>query len=139
MYVNVKAMGFLMVVVSRKCEFAADSFAGAAPVYLPSTPAESTESRQPQVDARTVLSTSEHSSTPALASPTSKDGSDARAQTHCRKWASGGLGRARELASALKKLERDNLAFPLDDWLYSTLFYSHPTVLERLQHLHKFE
>ncbi|XP_038059129.1 CAAX prenyl protease 1 homolog [Patiria miniata] len=42
------------------------------------------------------------------------------------------LRRATELRSALIKLHKDNLGFPLADWLYSTWHYSHPPLLERL-------
>ncbi|XP_022094831.1 CAAX prenyl protease 1 homolog [Acanthaster planci] len=42
------------------------------------------------------------------------------------------LRRATELRTALIKLHKDNLGFPLADWLYSTWHYSHPPLLERL-------
>jgi STE24 endopeptidase len=47
------------------------------------------------------------------------------------------LGRAPTLRSALIKLNRDNLGFPLSDWLYSAWHYSHPPLLERLAALEK--
>ncbi|XP_064617777.1 CAAX prenyl protease 1 homolog [Liolophura sinensis] len=43
------------------------------------------------------------------------------------------LGRAEKLKSALIKLNKDNLGFPVCDWLFSTWHYSHPPLLERLQ------
>jgi STE24 endopeptidase len=49
------------------------------------------------------------------------------------------LGHAPALRSALIKLNRDNLGFPLSDWLYSTWHYSHPPLLERLAALDKTE
>lgn len=48
-----------------------------------------------------------------------------------------GLGKARPLRSALIKLSRDNLSFPVYDWLYSRWHYSHPPLLERLAALDK--
>ncbi|KAJ1145056.1 hypothetical protein NDU88_011348 [Pleurodeles waltl] len=45
------------------------------------------------------------------------------------------LGKARDLYSALIKLNKDNLGFPVSDWLYSMWNYSHPPLLERLQAL----
>ncbi|XP_004705331.1 CAAX prenyl protease 1 homolog [Echinops telfairi] len=45
------------------------------------------------------------------------------------------LGKAKDLDSALIKLNRDNLGFPVSDWLYSMWHYSHPPLLERLQAL----
>jgi len=47
------------------------------------------------------------------------------------------LGRAELLKSALIKLSKDNLGFPVVDWLYSTWNYSHPPLLERLDALSK--
>jgi len=38
-----------------------------------------------------------------------------------------------DLRSALVKLHRDNLAFPMADWLYSRWYHSHPPLLDRLQ------
>lgn len=76
-------MGYLMVALSRHCEFQADEFAGrAAPL---------------------------------------------------------GLNKASELADALRKLSVDNLGFPLFDRLYSALYHTHPTVIERIERLRKFE
>jgi len=49
------------------------------------------------------------------------------------------LGFAVKLRSALVKLNKDNLGFPLSDWLYSTWHYSHPPLLERLAALDKTE
>lgn len=45
------------------------------------------------------------------------------------------LGKAKDLYSALIKLNKDNLGFPVSDWLYSMWNYSHPPLLERLQAL----
>ncbi|KAG5856114.1 hypothetical protein ANANG_G00004590 [Anguilla anguilla] len=45
------------------------------------------------------------------------------------------MGRASELYSALIKLNKDNLGFPVADWLFSTWHYSHPPLLERLRAL----
>ncbi|CDQ57992.1 unnamed protein product [Oncorhynchus mykiss] len=47
---------------------------------------------------------------------------------------SGGL-RSSELYSALIKLNKDNLGFPVADWLFSMWHYSHPPLLERLRAL----
>lgn len=47
------------------------------------------------------------------------------------------LGRAEALRSALVKLNKDNLGFPISDWLYSTWHYSHPPLIERLKGLEK--
>ena len=41
------------------------------------------------------------------------------------------------LQSALIKLQKDNLSFPVVDWMYSMWNYSHPPVLERLAALKK--
>uniref|UniRef100_A0A8W8JMA7 Peptidase M48 domain-containing protein n=3 Tax=Magallana TaxID=2171616 RepID=A0A8W8JMA7_MAGGI len=49
------------------------------------------------------------------------------------------LKRATELKSALIKLNKDNLGFPVTDWLYSTFNYSHPPLLERLKAMEKVE
>ena len=49
------------------------------------------------------------------------------------------LRRATELKSALIKLNKDNLGFPVADWLYSSWTYSHPPLLERLKALDKTE
>uniref|UniRef100_A0A8B9LMH1 CAAX prenyl protease n=1 Tax=Astyanax mexicanus TaxID=7994 RepID=A0A8B9LMH1_ASTMX len=46
-----------------------------------------------------------------------------------------GLGRSAELYSALIKLNKDNLGFPVADWLFSMWHYSHPPLLERLRAL----
>ena len=45
------------------------------------------------------------------------------------------LGKTVHLKSGLIKLFKDNLSFPLCDWLYSTWHYSHPPLLERLRAL----
>nr|XP_022289103.1 CAAX prenyl protease 1 homolog [Crassostrea virginica] len=47
------------------------------------------------------------------------------------------LKRTRELKSALVKLNKDNLGFPVTDWLYSMFNYSHPPLLERLKAMDK--
>ncbi|KFD69587.1 hypothetical protein M514_01952 [Trichuris suis] len=49
------------------------------------------------------------------------------------------LGLAKWMKSALVKLSRDNLIFPVDDWLYSAWYHSHPSVPERLDALSKFD
>ncbi|XP_040055028.1 CAAX prenyl protease 1 homolog [Gasterosteus aculeatus] len=46
-----------------------------------------------------------------------------------------GMGKASELCSALIKLNKDNLGFPVADWLFSMWHYSHPPLLERLRAL----
>ncbi|XP_074832618.1 CAAX prenyl protease 1 homolog isoform X1 [Carettochelys insculpta] len=45
------------------------------------------------------------------------------------------LGKANDLYSALIKLNKDNLGFPVSDWIFSMWHYSHPPLLERLQAL----
>ncbi|XP_061751917.1 CAAX prenyl protease 1 homolog [Nerophis ophidion] len=45
------------------------------------------------------------------------------------------MGKAPELSSALIKLNKDNLGFPVADWMYSMWHYSHPPLLERLRAL----
>lgn len=45
------------------------------------------------------------------------------------------LGKSKDLYSALIKLNKDNLGFPVSDWLFSMWHYSHPPLLERLQAL----
>jgi STE24 endopeptidase len=42
------------------------------------------------------------------------------------------LGCGEMLISALKKLHKDNLSFPLNDQIYSVWHHSHPPLLERL-------
>jgi len=37
-----------------------------------------------------------------------------------------------DLRTALIKLHRDNLAFPMADWLYSRWYHSHPPLVDRL-------
>ena len=46
-----------------------------------------------------------------------------------------GLGYASQLQSALAKLHKENLGFPVCDKLYSAYHYSHPPLLERLRAL----
>lgn len=48
-----------------------------------------------------------------------------------------GLHKAEHLGAALIKLHKDNLSFPVYDWLYSTWHHSHPTLLQRLAALKK--
>ena len=43
------------------------------------------------------------------------------------------LGKKENLKAALLKLFKDNLSFPLADWLYSACHFSHPPLLERLR------
>ncbi|XP_064473049.1 CAAX prenyl protease 1 homolog [Ornithodoros turicata] len=43
------------------------------------------------------------------------------------------LHRASYLRSALVKLNKDNLGFPVHDWLYSAWYHSHPPTLERIR------
>ncbi|XP_077540975.1 CAAX prenyl protease 1 homolog isoform X1 [Haemaphysalis longicornis] len=50
-----------------------------------------------------------------------------------------GMHRASWLRSALIKLNRDNLSFPVHDWLYSAWHHSHPSVLERIRALGKID
>lgn len=47
------------------------------------------------------------------------------------------LRKAEKLRSALIKLHKDNLGFPVADWLYSAWHYSHPPLLERIGALEK--
>lgn len=49
------------------------------------------------------------------------------------------LGYAASLRSALIKLNKDNLGFPVSDWLFSAWHYSHPPLLERMKALEKTE
>ncbi|XP_013399811.1 CAAX prenyl protease 1 homolog [Lingula anatina] len=49
------------------------------------------------------------------------------------------LRRAEPLKSALVKLNKDNLSFPVTDWLYSMWHYSHPPLIERMRALDKTE
>lgn len=44
-----------------------------------------------------------------------------------------------ELISALIKLNKDNLSFPVYDWLYSALIHSHPPILDRIDALKKID
>ncbi len=45
------------------------------------------------------------------------------------------LGHSLPLRSALVKLNKDNLSFPIADPLFSAFHHSHPTLLERLRAL----
>lgn len=45
------------------------------------------------------------------------------------------LGKASYLKKALVKLHKDNLSFPINDWLFSAWHHSHPTLLQRLEEL----
>ena len=45
------------------------------------------------------------------------------------------LGYADHLQSALVKLHKDNLGFPVADDLYSMYHYSHPRLVERIRAL----
>lgn len=45
------------------------------------------------------------------------------------------LNKSEYLKSSLIKLHKDNLSFPMCDWLYSACHYSHPPLLERLKAL----
>jgi STE24 endopeptidase len=47
------------------------------------------------------------------------------------------LGRSEFLRQALIKLNKDNLGFPVYDWVYSMWHHSHPPLLERLKALDK--
>jgi len=40
-----------------------------------------------------------------------------------------------DMRTALIKLHRDNLAFPMADWLYSRCYRSHPPLMDRLDQL----
>ena len=57
-----------------------------------------------------------------------------QADTYARR-----LGRGGTLSSALSKLNRDNLSFPVADHLYSAFHHTHPTFLERIRQLPKVE
>lgn len=45
------------------------------------------------------------------------------------------LGYKEHLKTALTKLHKDNLSFPIADPLFSAFHHSHPTLLERLRAL----
>lgn len=47
------------------------------------------------------------------------------------------LNKSEHLKTSLIKLHKDNLTFPMSDWLYSTWHFSHPPLLERLRALDK--
>lgn len=51
----------------------------------------------------------------------------------------GSLGLASHLRRALIKVHRDNLLFPVHDWLYAMSYYHHPSLLDRLRQLDKFD
>jgi len=40
-----------------------------------------------------------------------------------------------DMRTALIKLNRDNLEFPIADWLYSLCYRSHPPLMDRLDQL----
>ena len=46
-----------------------------------------------------------------------------------------GLGYKDYLSTALTKLHKDNLSFPIADPVFSAFHHSHPTLLERLSAL----
>ncbi len=52
---------------------------------------------------------------------------------------SADLGYAGLMCSALIKLGKDNLSFPVDDWLYSFWHHNHPPIPERVTVLRKME
>merc|ERR550517_1878395 len=52
---------------------------------------------------------------------------------------SANMGKAKDLQSALVKLNNDNLGFPIYDWLFSAWHHSHPPVLERIEALKKYQ
>ncbi|XP_013794727.1 CAAX prenyl protease 1 homolog [Limulus polyphemus] len=47
--------------------------------------------------------------------------------------------KAADLRSALIKLNKDNLGFPVDDWLFSAWHHSHPPLLQRVRALGKID
>merc|ERR1712179_310414 len=49
------------------------------------------------------------------------------------------MGKAKDLKTALVKLNNDNLGFPIYEWLYSAWNHSHPPLLERMDALRKYE
>jgi len=49
------------------------------------------------------------------------------------------MGKAKDLKTALVKLNNDNLGFPIYDWLFSAWNHSHPPLLERMDALKKYE
>lgn len=49
------------------------------------------------------------------------------------------LNKAADLRSALVKLNRDNLGFPVHDWLFSAWHHSHPPLLQRIRALGKID
>jgi len=49
------------------------------------------------------------------------------------------LNKAADLRSSLIKLNKDNLGFPVYDWLYSSWYHSHPPLLQRIRALGKID
>jgi len=49
------------------------------------------------------------------------------------------LGKKEHLKSALLKLHKDNLSFPIADWMFSARHYSHPPLLERLRAMDRYK
>ena len=49
------------------------------------------------------------------------------------------LSRGAQLGSALVKLQKDNLSFPLHDALFAALFHDHPSVAHRLEYIAELE
>ena len=49
------------------------------------------------------------------------------------------MGKSQFLSSALIKLVKDNLGFPIADPLYSNFNHTHPTILERVRKLKRKE
>lgn len=49
------------------------------------------------------------------------------------------LNKAADLRSALVKLNKDNLGFPVHDWLFSAWHHSHPPLLQRIKALGKID
>eukprot|EP00117_Sycon_ciliatum_P021374 scpid53651/ scgid18757/ CAAX prenyl protease 1 homolog; Farnesylated proteins-converting enzyme 1; Prenyl protein-specific endoprotease 1; Zinc metalloproteinase Ste24 homolog len=47
--------------------------------------------------------------------------------------------RSKELGEALVQLNKDNLSFPVSDWLYSECNHSHPSLIQRLHALKKYQ
>jgi len=45
------------------------------------------------------------------------------------------LTNAADMRSALIKVHRDHLEFPMSDWLYWRWYYSHPPLMDRLDQL----
>lgn len=49
------------------------------------------------------------------------------------------LGKREHLKTALLKLHKDNLSFPVADWMYSARHFSHPPLLERLRAMEEYK